>query len=69
MTMEAILLHYLDNLDAKIHGVQKFLKKEISDGSRFSRYHPFFEQSFYVPASNVEMQPPNIIDEKDREEE
>src|SRR4030043_1425615 len=69
MTLEAIMLHYLENLDAKIHGVQQFLKKQVSEGSRFSRYHPFFEQSFYVPASNVEMQPPNMIEGKEQEEE
>lgn len=69
MTLEAIMLHYLDNLDAKIQGVQQFLKKEVSEGSRFSRYHPSFEQSFYVPASNVEVQPPNMIEGKEQEEE
>jgi 3'-5' exoribonuclease len=69
MTLEAIMLHYLDNLDAKIQGVQQFLKKQVSEGSRFSRYHPFFEQYFYVPATNVEMQLPNMIEGKDQEEE
>ena len=69
MTLEAIMLHYLDNLDAKIQGVQQFLQKQVSEGSRFSRYHPFFEQYFYVPATHVEMQLPNMIEVKDREEE
>jgi 3'-5' exoribonuclease len=69
MTLEAIMLHYLDNLDAKIQGVQQFLKKQVSESSRFSRYHPFFEQYFYVPATTVEMQAPDMIEGKDQGEE
>ena len=69
MTLEAIMLHYLDNLDAKIHGVQQFLKKQVLEGSRFSRYHPLFEQSFYLPTQKVEVEPLNIIEEKGTEDE
>ena len=69
MTLEAIMLHYLDNLDAKIQGVQQYLKKEVSEGSGFSRYHPVFEQSFYVPSYKVETEPFNIIEEKEAEKE
>jgi 3'-5' exoribonuclease len=69
MTLEAIMLHYLDNLDARIQGVQQFIKKQVSEGSRFSRYHPFFEQYFYVPAPTVERQLPDMIEGKDKEQE
>jgi len=69
MTLEAIMLHYLDNLDAKIHGVQQFLKTQVSEGARFSRYHPFFEQSFYLPLQRAETEPLNIIEEKGEEKE
>lgn len=69
MTLEAIMLHYLDNLDAKIQGVQQFLKKEVSEGFGFSRYHPFFEQSFYLPPQKAEAEAVNIIEEKEIEKE
>ncbi len=69
MTLEAIMLHYLDNLDAKMQGIQQFLRKQISEGSRFSRYHPFFDQYFYVPAHKVEVELSNITEEKEHEEE
>jgi len=69
MTLEAIMLHYLDNLDAKIQGVQQFLKKEVSEGFGFSRYHPFFEQSFYLPPQKGEPEAVNIIEEKEIEKE
>jgi 3'-5' exoribonuclease len=69
MTLEAIMLHYLDNLDAKMNGIQQFLKTQVSEGSRFSRYHPSFEQSFYLPPQKAETEPLNIIEEKEMEKE
>jgi len=49
MTLEAVMLHYLDDMDAKINGIQQFLKKQPPDGSRWSGYHRIFEQYFYMP--------------------
>jgi len=69
MTLEAVMLHYLDNLDARMNGIQQFLRKQVPEGSRLSRYHPFFEQYFYIPAQKVEMELPNITEEKEIEEE
>ncbi len=69
MTLEAILLHFLDNLDAKLQGVQQFFKKQVPEGSRFSRYHPFFEQYFYLPPLGVDVQPKDIIEGKEKEED
>ncbi len=68
MTLEAIILHFLDNLDAKVQGVQQFLKKQVPEGSKMSRYHPFFEQYFYLPSPEVDVQPLNIIEGKGKEE-
>ncbi len=50
MTLEAVMLHFLDDMDAKINGIQQFIKKEVPEGSRWSAYHRMFEQYFYVPA-------------------
>jgi hypothetical protein len=36
-------------MDAKINGIQQFLKKQTPDGSRWSAYHRIFEQYFYMP--------------------
>jgi 3'-5' exoribonuclease len=49
MTLEAVMLHYLDDMDAKINGIQQFLKTQVPEGSNWSSYHRMFEQSFYVP--------------------
>ena len=51
MTLEAVLLHFLDDMDAKINGIQQFIKKEVPEGARWSTYHRAFEQYFYVPPS------------------
>ena len=50
MTLEAVMLHFLDDMDAKVNGVQQFMRKEVPEGSRWSAYHRMFEQYFYVPA-------------------
>ncbi len=50
MTLEALMLHFLDDMDAKITGIQQFIKKEVPEGSKWSSYHRMFEQSFYVPS-------------------
>jgi 3'-5' exoribonuclease len=49
MTLEAVMLHYLDDMDAKINGIQQFLKARLPEGSNWSAYHPMLEQFFYVP--------------------
>ena len=49
MTLEALMLHFLDDLDAKINGIQQFLRDHLQEGSKWSTYHPLFEQFFYAP--------------------
>jgi len=48
MTLEAVMLHYLDDMDAKINGIQQFLRKKGPDGSKWTSYHRLFEQYFYL---------------------
>jgi len=49
MTLEAIALHFIDNLDAKINGVHSHLKKNTTDHSPWTAYHPIYGQTFYAP--------------------
>ncbi len=69
MTLEAVMLHYLDDMDAKINGIQQFIRKQVPEGSRWSAYHRTFEQYFYVPALWDQMKLPDKIDENELEEE
>jgi 3'-5' exoribonuclease len=47
MTLEAIVLNHLDDLDAKVTGVRFFINKEASDTS-WSPYHRLLDRFFYT---------------------
>lgn len=64
MTLEAVMLHFLDDMDAKINGIQQFIKKEVPEGARWSAYHRMFEQYFYVSSASGQAELPDKI-EKD----
>ena len=44
-TVEAVILHYLDDLDGKIQSIQTLLGKE--EGSRWTAFHRAYGRSFY----------------------
>jgi len=69
MTLEAVMLHYLDDMDAKMNGIQQFIKKQVPEGSRWSAYHRIFEQYFYVPNLLEQMEFPESIEKNELEEE
>jgi 3'-5' exoribonuclease len=69
MTLEAVMLHYLDNMDAKINGIQQFLRREVPEGSRWSAYHRTFEQFFYVSPLLEQVELPDKIIKNGLEEE
>jgi 3'-5' exoribonuclease len=49
MILEAVMLHYLDDMDAKMNGILQFLKTQVSEKARWTGYHRVFEQVFYMP--------------------
>jgi 3'-5' exoribonuclease len=69
MTLEAVMLHFLDDMDAKINGIQQFIKKQVPEGSRWSAYHRTFEQYFYVPSFGEQMELLDKIEKNESEEE
>ena len=46
MCVEALIVHYLDNLDAKVMGVKEHLKGNM-ENERWSEYHRLYESYFY----------------------
>ena len=40
MTLEAITLHYLDSLDARIQNVMKLIDEDANKASPWTVYHP-----------------------------
>ncbi len=47
MTLEAIALHFLDNLDSKLHTVAALLRDEIQPDSRWTTYQPKLSRKFF----------------------
>lgn len=58
MTVEAICLHGLDDLDAKLWGVHDFLRTEAAPGKQWTAFHRVHQRYFYIPESYTADQPP-----------
>jgi 3'-5' exoribonuclease len=69
MTLEAVMLHFLDDMDAKVNGIQQFIRKEVPEGARWSAYHRTFEQYFYVPGAPGQTELPDHIEKDALEDE
>lgn len=69
MTLEAVMLHYLDDMDAKMNGIQQFIKKHAPEGSKWSAYHRIFEQYFYAPTFLEQIELSDNIDKNKLEED
>ncbi len=48
-TLEALLLHHLDDLDAKVNGFLNWIEKEKDTPSRWTSYHKLFDRFIYKP--------------------
>jgi len=48
-TLEALLLHQLDDLDAKMNGFLAWIEKEREAPSRWTTYHKLFDRFIYKP--------------------
>jgi 3'-5' exoribonuclease len=53
MCVEALIVHYLDNLDAKVMGVKEHMKSNMED-ERWSEYHRLYESYFYKVSDGQE---------------
>jgi 3'-5' exoribonuclease len=52
MTLEAVCLHQLDNLDAKVNGIRDYMEKSIPENEQWTPFHRVHQQYFYLPDSN-----------------
>lgn len=46
MCAEALMVHYLDNLDAKVMGVREHMRENMED-EKWTQYHRAYESRFY----------------------
>ncbi len=51
-TVEAVILHYLDDLDGKIQSIQTLMEKER--GSRWTSFHRGYGRNFFIGKSEEE---------------
>lgn len=51
MTPEAIALHFLDNMDAKIHCVSHLIEEDVNPNSRWTTYHPMIGRKLFKGGS------------------
>jgi len=51
-TLEALLLHQLDDLDAKIQGFLAWIEKEKDSPSRWTTYHKLFDRFILKPGES-----------------
>jgi len=47
MTLEAIALHFLDSLDARIHNVSQLISEDVNKDSPWTVYHPSIGRKIY----------------------
>jgi len=47
MTLEAITLHYLDSMDAKLHSFQQLIEEDVNTGSPWTVYHSSLGRKIY----------------------
>jgi 3'-5' exoribonuclease len=57
-TMEAVILHFLDDLDSKINGVRTHMEKEPESASAWTSYHRLYDRYFFKNAPPGEAELP-----------
>lgn len=51
MTLEAIVLHYLDDMDAKVNSATELIDSDRNTDSLWTAYHPTLGRKLYKPSS------------------
>lgn len=65
-TLEAIILHYVEDMDSKVAGIKALIKKEANIESDWTSYHASYDRYFY---KKHYLKMLDIDDEKDEEHE
>lgn len=50
MTLEAVLLHHLDDLDAKMNATSEWIKADLNSDSRWTNYNPTLGRKMFKPS-------------------
>jgi 3'-5' exoribonuclease len=52
-TLEAVVLNFVDDMDAKINGIALHIDREQHNPSDWTSYHRLFDRYFYAPAHEI----------------
>jgi 3'-5' exoribonuclease len=52
MTLEALALHYLDDLDAKLHSFEQLIREDVNIDSSWTTYYPHLGRKLFKPAES-----------------
>jgi len=55
-TLEAVVLNFVDDMDAKINGIALHIDREQHNPSDWTSYHRLFDRYFYAPGDEVKEQ-------------
>ncbi len=53
MTLEAIVLHYLDDMDAKVNAATELIESDRNSDSVWTAYHPTLGRKLYKPSAKL----------------
>ncbi len=53
MTLEAIVLHYLDDMDAKVNAATELIESDRNSDSVWTAFHPTLGRKLYKPSAGV----------------
>jgi 3'-5' exoribonuclease len=54
MTLEAIALHYLDNLDSKMHSISQLMREDVNVDSNWTPYQAMLGRKFFKVSPHTE---------------
>lgn len=66
-TLEALILYDLDDLDAKVEGIQSFIQREEDNRSRCAGYHQMLERYIYKSLDSKDSKESESDQEKDED--
>jgi len=62
-TVEATILHYLDDMDSKINGIQAHMARETAQGTRWTGHHRLYNLYFFTGNGNDQQEALNALPE------
>jgi 3'-5' exoribonuclease len=62
-TLEATVLNYLDDMDAKINGITTHINKDSGAAGNWTAYHRLYDRYFFTGGSGEEAEMPRVVPE------